>query len=114
MYHVTLHERGRRLLARLPDYARFHAIGTVAGLSVARRYGVFVAPARAIFFDPTKVDDLASALSEAESRFADKPCESEVSVETTRRIGELAAQFEALAIQAAGTRIGAQGLSQAG
>lgn len=66
------------------------------------------APARAIFFDPTKVEDLAAALSEAESRFAEKPCESEVSAETARRIGEFAARFEALAIQAARHRIGAQ------
>ena len=63
---------------------------------------------RAIFFDPTKVDDLASALSEAEARFAEKPCESEVSAGTVRRIGEFAAKFEALAIEAAGSGIGAQ------
>lgn len=44
VYHASIPEKGSRVGARLLDYARFHLISTVAGLTVAGSYDVILAP----------------------------------------------------------------------
>lgn len=44
VYHAAIPTKGSRVGARLLDYARFHAISTAAGLTVAGDYDVIFAP----------------------------------------------------------------------
>lgn len=44
VYHTSIPVKGDRVGARLLDYARFHAISTVAGLTIAGDYHVILAP----------------------------------------------------------------------
>ena len=44
VYHARIPNKGSRVRARLFDYIRFHAISTVAGLSLAGNYDVVLAP----------------------------------------------------------------------
>jgi colanic acid biosynthesis glycosyl transferase WcaI len=44
VYHVPVRPKGRRVLSRLVDYFKFHAIGTLVAPIVAGRYDVVFAP----------------------------------------------------------------------
>lgn len=44
VYHASIPVKGSRVGARLLDYARFHAISTLAGLSLRQRFDVILAP----------------------------------------------------------------------
>lgn len=44
VYHASIPVKGSRVGARLLDYLRFHAISTVAGLTIARDYDIILAP----------------------------------------------------------------------
>jgi colanic acid biosynthesis glycosyl transferase WcaI len=44
VYHAAIPVKGSRVSARLLDYARFHAISTIAGLTVAGDYDVILVP----------------------------------------------------------------------
>lgn len=44
VYHASIPVKGSRVSARLLDYARFHAISTIAGLTVAGDYDVILVP----------------------------------------------------------------------
>jgi len=44
VYHASIPAKGSRIGARLFDYARFHTISTLAGLTVAGKYDVILTP----------------------------------------------------------------------
>lgn len=44
VYHAAIPVKGSRVGARLLDYARFHAISTLAGLTIVKNYDVILAP----------------------------------------------------------------------
>jgi colanic acid biosynthesis glycosyl transferase WcaI len=44
VYHAVIPVKGGRVGARLLDYARFHAISTLAGLTIVKDYDVILAP----------------------------------------------------------------------
>lgn len=44
VYHASIPVKGSRVSARLLDYARFHAISTIAGLTMRQRFDVILAP----------------------------------------------------------------------
>ena len=44
VYHAWVGAKGSRVLGRLLDYLRFHAVGTIAGLRLGGRYDVVLAP----------------------------------------------------------------------
>lgn len=44
VYHAAIPVKGSRVGARLLDYLRFHAISTLAGLTLAQEYDVILAP----------------------------------------------------------------------
>jgi colanic acid biosynthesis glycosyl transferase WcaI len=44
VYHASIPEKGSRVGARLLDYARFHLISTIAGLTTVGKYDVILAP----------------------------------------------------------------------
>jgi colanic acid biosynthesis glycosyl transferase WcaI len=44
VYHASIPVKGNRVGARLLDYARFHTISTIAGLTITRDYDVILAP----------------------------------------------------------------------
>ena len=44
VYHARVSAKGSRVLGRLLDYLRFHAVGTIAGLKLGGRYDVVLAP----------------------------------------------------------------------
>ncbi|MCB0192821.1 MAG: glycosyltransferase family 4 protein [Anaerolineae bacterium] len=44
VYHANIPVKGSRVGARLLDYLRFHAVSTIAGLTIANQYDVILAP----------------------------------------------------------------------
>jgi colanic acid biosynthesis glycosyl transferase WcaI len=44
VYHTSVSIKGRRVIARLLDYARFHAIGSVAALTLLDKFDLILAP----------------------------------------------------------------------